>query len=553
MSYKKIVTLNKSIVIVLTLVCIFITGCTDNNDKNGITSHGKENSSSNVQSTESSTDSQDSSDENYRTETSFTVDSSVKPKRDDADEVIAGVDSAFAAKNLAGFADKEAAALRNEILNTGNTENYYSIKGTKYYISPDGDDTLNTGTSPDSPWRTVDSLDSVTLKPGDAVLFERDSVFRITRAINAQDGVIYGSYGEGRKPCIYASPRNYAAQGVWEPTNKKNVWKTNFAYDEAGNIVFNHGEYIGYYKTGGLDFLKENTQYYHNVKDGIVYLYCDKGNPSNYYSDIEIMPGYAIFSIAAHVSNVTIDNICLKYSGVFGINGVYQNDNINITNCEIGFIGGKTVGGSVRYGNAIQLWNGCKSVKIENNWIYQTFDSAVTWQGEAGKKGIYSDVSFSGNLLEYNNSDIEFWEVEGSTVNNFTINNNIMRFTCLGWGTRLDDAGIRGIEGCIKGDTVKMSVFKSVVVENNIMDCPGKEIINWQITPDQIKQLHTSGNKAFVKGSYRKDFGNACYALRGMSLTDEKENAVKANNQNELKQIFELFDTSSTAIAKWYD
>ena len=43
MSYKKIVTLNKSIVIVLSLVCIFITGCTDNNDKNGITSHGKEN------------------------------------------------------------------------------------------------------------------------------------------------------------------------------------------------------------------------------------------------------------------------------------------------------------------------------------------------------------------------------------------------------------------------------------------------------------------------------------------------------------------------------
>ncbi len=53
--------------------------------------------------------------------------------------------------------------------------------------------------------------------------------------------------------------------------------------------------------------------------------------------------------------------------------------NINITNCEFGFLAGLWMANRrVRYCNAIEFWAGAKHSKVENCWFYQTYNTALT-------------------------------------------------------------------------------------------------------------------------------------------------------------------------------
>ena len=397
-----------------------------------------------------------------------------------------------------GYLDAEADALRKQIVNTGNTEEYYTITGTKYYVSPGGKDG-NDGLSPESPFASIDSLAAVKLKPGDAVLFERDSIFRMTQTINCKEGVIYGSYGTGAKPKLYGSGQNFA-NAEWTPTQRKNVWKTSYIYDKAGNIIFDYGEIVGYMRQN-LRGLTKNYQFYQSEEDGYVYLYCDKGNPSKVYKSIEIASGVQFFTISGGVGNVTIDNICMLYTSGHGISGLTGNHNITVTNCEMGYIGG-VKRSTHRLGNAIQMWAGVEGFYVKNNWIYQTFDSALTWQGSVGKK--YTDIRFENNLLEYNHTDIEFWDEEAE-LGDFVVQNNMFRFTQLGWGSRADDGGIRGFDGVFFGTTSDMNQTGKSVIKNNVIDSPAGKIFKWTATRKQIDKWEVSGNSIYINAAYRDE------------------------------------------------
>ena len=125
-----------------------------------------------------------------------------------------------------GFLQKEADELRAKILNSPNTEDLYEIKGTKYYVSAEGDDN-NDGKTQNTAIKSLDAIEKLSLKEGDAVLFKRGDIFRFARTIETVDGVIYGSYGEGMKPKIYGSPENYAQNDTWQQV-RPNIWKINF-------------------------------------------------------------------------------------------------------------------------------------------------------------------------------------------------------------------------------------------------------------------------------------------------------------------------------------
>lgn len=459
--------------------------------------------------------------------------------RDDADEIRFTENPAGLSTNMTGKYEKEAAALRNKILNCGNTDTVYQLNGTRYYVSPGGNDE-NDGKSPETPFRTIDALGSVDFEKGDAVLFERGSIFRLVQPLSPVSGVTYGSYGSGEKPKFYASPMNFA-QMEWKPSNRKNIWKTTYVYDAACSMVFNNGKEIGYLKTS-IRNLKANTHFYQDEAASVLYLYCDKGNPSKVYESIEVCPKMDVINIASFAHDVTIDNLCLRYSGSFGVDAVYNNNNITVSNCEIGFMGGMN-NGTVRYGNAIQAWTNASNFKVIGNYIYQTFDTAVTWQGQDrnfGKDILYKDIVFTGNLLEYNNGDFEFWH-SGGTVDNFTIADNICRFTSLGWGTRVNDAGFRGIEGFIFANTQDMIYKNTITVRNNIIDCPGCQIISWKIFPENLPFINVSGNKFFVKQSYR----TSTEALRGYRTTEEDAEMVGFQNLEELKTALIRFDKTA--------
>ena len=447
-------------------------------------------------------------------------------------------------KPLKGYADNKAEKLRQEILNTGNTEEYYKITGTKYYVSSINGDDLNSGTSPDKAFKSIEGLATIELKSGDAVLFERGSVFRLYTTFLTSKGVTYGSYGTGEKPKIFGSAVNLTSV-VWTPSVKKNVWQIDYVYAECAGMFFNHGKEIGY-KRVGLRNLKKNTDFYQDPATDILYLYSDKGNPSKVYESIEFSTQMNIIGIPSGVDNVTIDNLCIKYGGIMGVSGTWNTDHINVTNCEIGYIGGGTTSnGTSRYGNAIQFWTGANDIVCDHNWIYQTWDTAISWQGYGGKEFTYTNISFSDNLLEYNNGDFEYWD-DGSLIKDFTMARNIMRFTSLGWGTREDDGGYRGIDGSFVGNTKRMKV-DNIQIKDNIIDCPGRYIINWVIEPTRLdKEIFISGTEIYVNPSYR----TTDIILRGFVSNDAQDDSVSTDKAQIFEETLKRFDKN--AILKWH-
>lgn len=530
-----------ALLLAMVMVVSFV-GCNNSKTEGKVSSNASSNNSSELSSDELSSESIVSGVGVDPVNGTIAYSDQVIAKEKEYKEVKAPYPSANLVDKRKGYFEKEANALRNKILNAPNTEKIYKIKGTKYYISPNGDDS-NSGTSPKKAFKTIEPLNMLGLKSGDAVLFERGYIYRFNATIVAKSGVTYGSYGKGDKPAIYSAPSNYAFE-KWIPINKANVWKSSYIYNRVVGMVLDHGEVVGKMKLSILD-LKENGDFYHDRNTDELYLYSDKGIPSKVYESIEPLSDLLLINISNSVGNVVIDNLCLKYSGGFGVSAKFAGANITITNCELGYLGGREQGNGLRFGNAIEFWETTKNVKVENNWIYQTFDSALTWQGREGST--YENISFSNNLFECNNGDIEFFADQKATVKNFKVNNNIMRFTSGGWGTRVDDGGIRGIEGCVRAHTPNIVNFSKVTFNNNIMDCPTRQVINWATNPNQLPQISAKGNKVYINAKYR----TSDIVVQGLSENSIHAVERKAKNQTELKAAFNAFD--KTAIVKWFN
>jgi hypothetical protein len=568
----------RSVCIVLALVMALsmftLAGCDnkDGQDNNSsiTSSQPSSNNSSNVSSDDAFSD--NSSTEETPSEDNSSVQTPVAPKpvakpnpldgeidvivdlgttldSDDQFEIKPLKDPSNLVNKYKGYAEDERNSLLNDILNSENTLDIYDIKGKVYYVSPDGNDD-NDGTSPKKPLRTLAAVGRLYLEEGDAVLFNRGHVYRIYDPFYCQTGITYGSYGKGYKPMFYGSPKNFA-EVVWKPTKKRNVWETSYLYAYASGAFFDQGKEIGYMKSSTGD-LNKNTDYFCDTDNSTLYLYCDKGNPADAWDSIELSQSGIRIEIPTKVSNVTIDNIALRYCGEGGIRGEWLNHHINVTNCEIGFVGGAWLG-AVRYGNGIEAWTGGWNVNWSHNWIYQTFDSAVSPQSKSGGDVVKMDnVNISDNLFEFNNGDIEYWEhgsEEGlapSRFKDWTMENNIHRFTSLGWGTRLDDGGIRGIDGVFFGRSSD-NEFINVNYKNNIIDCPGRMIYNFGMsTKEQYDGWTRENNTFYIKQSLRTT-NNLTAKL---TFPIDGATSISAVTEEDTINAFKVFEPNSTV--HWY-
>ena len=72
-----------------------------------------------------------------------------------------------------------------------------------YYVSASGND-KNSGLTPNDAWRTIDKVNSIVVKPGDAILFEGGKIFNGSLKFDSRDAnggsnaVTVSSYGNGR-------------------------------------------------------------------------------------------------------------------------------------------------------------------------------------------------------------------------------------------------------------------------------------------------------------------------------------------------------------------
>ncbi|MBO4433018.1 MAG: dockerin type I repeat-containing protein [Clostridia bacterium] len=362
-----------------------------------------------------------------------------------------------------GGAAKAANDLKNKILNAGNTEDIYTITGNKYYI------------------KKSYSLNAIpeNLSPGDAVLFERGGRWRVNECtLTVPKGVIFGAYGEGDKPKFYGSAKNYAKKGIWTDTGN-NIWRANLKGGNAGIIVFNEIYPLGV-KKWELSELSSFYDFYSNRS--YVYLYCTD-DPAKIFRSIEIGQRNEVITVK---SGGVLDNVCVRYTGGHGITVHHKTENVSITNCEVGLLGGSQHHGTTRFGNGIEMQLGVKNVTTKNNYVYECYDAGITFQSwdSAELPTIYDGVYISENLIERCHYNIEFFTTQPerggcySELNNISIDNNILRFSgyCWSYEQRPDHWMTAQIRSSQLG---WFDATDNFVINDNIFDCSRASIIYW--------------------------------------------------------------------------
>lgn len=368
-------------------------------------------------------------------------------------------------KSFIGYAGEFAIDMREKVLNSPNTEDVYEIKGTKYYISKD------------TPFCDIPN----DLKSGDALLFERGGLWRTNGAtISIPDGVILGAYGEGDKPKFYGSANNFADNSLWNKEND-NIWVTNLPYGNVGIMVFNHEAALGV-KKWEREEVTDNYDYYYDYESKNLYFYYD-GDLEADFDSIEIGTRGDIFSLD---SNTVVDNICVKYTGSHGIAVSSQRDNVKVTNCEVGFIGGSCQFRQVRFGNGIEVQLGGTNITIKNNWVYQCYDAGITFQSwaSAGIDTYYNNIDISENLVEFCHYGFEYFTTSPlngdpySEYRNISIDKNIFRFSGYAWSyeQRPDHWMTSHVRSSQRGWRQPIENFKFT---ENIFDCSRANIFFW--------------------------------------------------------------------------
>lgn len=367
-----------------------------------------------------------------------------------------------------------------------------------YYVSPEGDD-ANSGTSPESPWKTPSRINDVTLEEGSYVCFERGGIYRGNFFL--QNGVTYTAYGEGDKPKLYASPENGAEPEKWHKSSVENVWYYEIENEDVGTLVFNDGEacavkvlpYVN--KDGvasnrttrqpfsGIEDISEDLVFYHAHEENRLYLYSEK-NPGERFDSIEFNTKGHIFSCRGKLYDVTVDNLCLKYCGSHAI-GLINAYGLCVKNCEFEWIGGSIQHKSTRYGNAIEVWENCDGFVVENCSFYQIYDAAMTPQFVMPKKEdapegyacYMKNIRFSNNVVECANYPVEYfmhgiWEGNPSGIYGFEISDNLFFDAGEGFSYQRPD---RTEAAHIKSWSAHC-VLRDFVIRNNIM-CQSKNML----------------------------------------------------------------------------
>ncbi|MBQ8524079.1 MAG: S-layer homology domain-containing protein [Clostridia bacterium] len=478
----------------------------------------------------------------------------------------------------------------DEILNSESEitpEDIVAEGGTRYYISSINGDDNNDGLSPETAWKSLSKLwynpvpvvELSTAKEGDAVFFERGSVFYPEKYLNNSkvtlqpaNGVTYGAYGEGDKPLFTGAIDLGGGAGLWHETQWENIYVLD-AIDpredwrgekvEVGNIVFNGGEAVGInirpadqqdpfgegkstksclkFHNGYEIFdvkvrpcenpgtaLQNDLEFIHDWKEGKLYLYCEDGNPADRFD--EIMCGTSARILSSDANNVRVDNIAAKYS-CFGLIDVSGN-NVVISNCEAGYSCGSissidgSIGGFGPFDNYV----------IRNCYSHDIGDGAVTHQCTSTNENPVhiQNITYENNVFVATGIGIETWNHMGpldengiaqNRIRNITVKGNIMAYT--GYGL----TQVQGFNEYAAGAVIDSSMYGEFencnITDNIFMYCQGSVLRAYFASDNHSRGWTLSGNTYIMN----EDCGNLAYMYETMPYLVD-------HNMNKRQRIF---------------
>ena len=443
--------------------------------------------------------------------------------------------------------DKKANEMREQIRNSSTAIDLGKMNNI-YYVASNGDD-ANDGLSAESPIKSLEKVNSLALQSGDCILFRRGDTWR--GQIKAKSGVTYSAYSKGSKPNIYGSPCDAAKKGEWVETDAKNVYVYNYELpNDIGTLVFNHGEACAFKvmmirqedgTTLHIDTkepfasykdLSRDLEFYHDYKEAKrIYLYSEKGNPAQRFESIELLTKGHIVQAC---SDIHIDNLCLKYCGSHGIGSGTAN-NLTVTNCELGWIGGSIQSENIfgrnfptRYGNAIEIYGACENYVVTNCYVYQVYDAAITHQhqGDVDHTLVMRNILYSNNLIEDCVYSIEYFLAGEKTnqshyMENILISNNLMRRSGYGWGKQRPD---KETPAHIKSWSGHINHASNFVIANNIFDRGTHDLLN--IVAKQPEWLPFMSNNVYIQHLNAKA-GSMGHEARSYDFNQTTEGVLK--------------------------
>ena len=252
-------------------------------------------------------------------------------------------------------------------------------------------------------------------------------------------------------------------------------------------------------------------------------------------SNENLLAGYA------NTHDVTIENLCLKYTGAHGIGFSTNSKNITVTGCEIGYIGGSMLGSAnVRYGNGFEVVDNCDTITVRDNWIYQCFDAGITHQSSYEPGSVQKNIRFSDNLVEYCTYNIEYYvSTTNGTISDTAYENNILRFAGCGFGA-LNRIGSNTSMSANICNYARSMPSVNFVIRGNVLDSPEF----FQLTvgcPNE--ETGTKGPEVSGNTFIQKKSGVGIYLQDGSI-----RRTVYAAELNELKTALTHFDKSPVGV-----
>jgi hypothetical protein len=223
------------------------------------------------------------------------------------------------------------------------------------------------------------------------------------------------------------------------------------------------------------------------------------------------------------------------YTGIHHFGALGPVENMVIEGCIMGFCGGKDLHlpNVVSLGNAVEFWSQAVNIDIHDNYIFQSYDAALTHQGptKVATEGQtantdYTNIKYRDNLLEYNTYDIEAFSCrsikeqsnnpDGTfTYNDVYVTGNICRYTGFGWGSldRPDKNVCRNFKYDAKGEQNAAGEWtnrhiKPLTIENNIFDRSRKTVLGIS-TPEDNKANMILKNNQFIEQARISVFGKS--------------------------------------------
>lgn len=349
-----------------------------------------------------------------------------------------------------------------------------------YYISSNGNDS-NSGTSVDSPWKTIKKINSFTFQPSDKILFKKGEEFSDKQLIINSNGkanqeIIFGTYGEGNKPIIGSKSLNETPVVL---ISGEFVIFENFivqagsAKPKAGGILVNASNSI----VRNNNVIGGQTSH-----EGVSGISISKG--SNYVLiDNNSVKGFGNGIVGYECLHTTISNN--KVHDIWRTNGTYQSGGWGIrligNNFPYGFdfkytskITNNEIFDFERYAIDCAL---SSRVIIEYNEIHSPlppsyggtngFGSGI----KAGEKNAKTKDGTVGNIVRYN----KIYNLKGSPTTAWLSNNGIET--------------VNSEDGWIYGNLI-YDIDGSGVTRTGLDNFPYKKNLSWRIYNNTIISSH---------------------------------------------------------------